>query len=112
MFTNQTRAAPAMRTDQLADDIADRIAIACHPDEIEGLIADAWVKHRDGRLTANDLETLPGGRAGAHECLPGGWDRHPAETTASLFRHATGHGTQIPGLARGRLSAATRKAVR
>jgi hypothetical protein len=42
----------------LADDIADRIAIACHPDELEGLITDAWVKHRDGRLTANDLETL------------------------------------------------------
>jgi hypothetical protein len=42
----------------LIDDIADQLAIACHPDEIEGLIADAWGRHRDGHLTANDLEAL------------------------------------------------------
>jgi hypothetical protein len=78
MFTNQTRAAPAARTDQLADDIADRIAIACHPDELEGLIADAWVKHRDGRLTANDLETLQEAALARMNAFPeGGTDTRP-----------------------------------
>jgi hypothetical protein len=78
MFTNQTRAAPAARTDQLADDIADRIAIACHPDELEGLITDAWVKHRDGRLTANDLETLQEAALARMNAFPeGGPDTRP-----------------------------------
>jgi Helix-turn-helix domain len=78
MFTNQTRAAPAARTDQLADDIADRIAIACHPDELEGLIADAWVKHRDGRLTANDLEPLQEAALARMNAFPeGGTDTRP-----------------------------------
>jgi Helix-turn-helix domain len=78
MFTNQTRAAPAARTDQLADDIADRIAIACHPDELEGLIADAWVKHRDGHLTANDLETLQEAALARMNAFPeGGADTRP-----------------------------------
>jgi hypothetical protein len=78
MFTNQTRAAPATRTDQLTDDIADRIAAACHPDELDGLMADAWAKHRDGRITANDLETLPEAALARMNALPeGGTETRP-----------------------------------
>jgi hypothetical protein len=78
MFTNQTRAAPATRTTELADDIADRIAAACHPDELDALIGDAWVKHRDGRLTANDLETLQEAALARMNAFPeGGTDTRP-----------------------------------
>jgi hypothetical protein len=41
----------------LADDIADRIAGAC-PDEIDGIIKDAWTDHTNGRLTENEIEAL------------------------------------------------------
>ena len=41
----------------LADDIADRIAIAC-PDEIDGIIKDMWVDHTHGLLADNEMETL------------------------------------------------------
>jgi hypothetical protein len=45
-------------TNTLADDFADRIALAAHPDEIEGLINDAWVKHTHGRLTVDEYKNL------------------------------------------------------
>jgi hypothetical protein len=41
----------------LADDIADRIAIAC-PDELDGIVRDMWVDHTHGRLTENEMEAL------------------------------------------------------
>jgi hypothetical protein len=41
----------------LADDITDRIAIAC-PAEIDGIIKDAWTDHTNGRLTENEIEAL------------------------------------------------------
>jgi Helix-turn-helix domain len=41
----------------LADDIADRIAIAC-PAEIDAIIKDMWVDHTNGRLTENEMEVL------------------------------------------------------
>jgi hypothetical protein len=41
----------------LADDIADRIAIAC-PGELDGIIKDMWVDHTHGLLTDNEMETL------------------------------------------------------
>jgi Helix-turn-helix domain len=79
MFTDQlTRAIAAARTTELADDIADRIAAACHPDELDALMADAWAKHRDGRITANDLETLQEAALVRMNALPeGGTDTRP-----------------------------------
>jgi hypothetical protein len=41
----------------LADDIADRIAIAC-PGELDGIIKDMWVDHTHGRLIDNEMEVL------------------------------------------------------
>jgi hypothetical protein len=41
----------------LADDIADRIAIAC-PGELDGIIKDMWVDHTHGLLADNEMETL------------------------------------------------------
>jgi hypothetical protein len=41
----------------LADDIADRIAIAC-PGELDGIIKDMWVDHTNGRLNENEAEIL------------------------------------------------------
>jgi hypothetical protein len=41
----------------LADDIADRIAIAC-PGELDGIIKDVWVDHTHGLLTENEVEAL------------------------------------------------------
>jgi hypothetical protein len=41
----------------LADDIADRIAIAC-PGELDGIIRDMWVDHTNGRLNENEAEIL------------------------------------------------------
>jgi hypothetical protein len=45
-------------TNTLADDLADRIALADHPDEIEGHLNDAWVKHTHGRLTVDEYKNL------------------------------------------------------
>src|ERR1700730_19082343 len=44
-------------TSLLADDIADRIAIAC-PGELDGIIKDMWVDHTNGLLADNEMETL------------------------------------------------------
>jgi hypothetical protein len=38
---------PYACTSMLADDIADRIAIAC-PGELDGIIRDMWVDHTHG----------------------------------------------------------------
>jgi len=40
-----------------ADDIADRIAIAC-PAELDDIIRDMWVDHTHGLLTDNEMEAL------------------------------------------------------
>jgi hypothetical protein len=44
-------------TSMLADDIADRIAIA-YPGELDGIIRDMWVDHTNGLLADNEMETL------------------------------------------------------
>ena len=44
-------------TSMLADDLADRIAIAC-PGELDGIIRDMWVDHTHGLLADNEMETL------------------------------------------------------
>src|ERR1700730_7589673 len=44
-------------TSLLADDIADRIAIAC-PGELDGIIRDMWVDHTNGLLAENEMEIL------------------------------------------------------
>jgi hypothetical protein len=41
----------------LADDIADRIAVAC-PNELDDLVRGAWCHHVNGRLTESDMEAL------------------------------------------------------
>src|ERR1700760_1975947 len=48
---------PCACTSMLADDIADRIAIAC-PGELDGIIKDMWVDHTHGLLADNEMETL------------------------------------------------------
>ena len=48
---------PYACTSTLADDIADRIAIAC-PGELDGIIKDMWVDHTHGLLAENEMETL------------------------------------------------------
>jgi hypothetical protein len=48
---------PHACTSMLADDIADRIAIAC-PGELDGIIKDMWVDHTHGLLADNEMETL------------------------------------------------------
>jgi hypothetical protein len=59
MFTDQlTRAIAAARTDQLADNIADRLAIAYHGPELDGIVKDMWGKRADGLLTDNEMEVL------------------------------------------------------
>jgi hypothetical protein len=45
-------------TNTLADDLADQIALAAHPDEIIGHVNDAWVKHTHGRLTIDEYKNL------------------------------------------------------
>jgi hypothetical protein len=41
----------------LADDIADRLAIAT-PAEIDGIVRNMWVDHTHGLLTENEMEAL------------------------------------------------------
>jgi hypothetical protein len=41
----------------LADDIADRIAIA-YPDELDGIVRSMWVDHTHGLLADNEMEIL------------------------------------------------------
>jgi hypothetical protein len=48
---------PHACTSMLADDIADRIALAC-PGELDGIIKDMWVDHTHGLLADNEVETL------------------------------------------------------
>jgi hypothetical protein len=42
----------------LADDIADRIAAACHLGELGDIVRDAYCHHIHGRLTENEIEIL------------------------------------------------------
>jgi hypothetical protein len=42
----------------LADDIADRIALAGHPAEIDEIVKEVWGHHFAGALTENEAETL------------------------------------------------------
>jgi len=48
---------PHACTSMLADDIADRIAIACSG-ELDGIIRDMWVDHTNGLLADNEMEIL------------------------------------------------------
>ena len=45
-------------TSLLADDIADQIALAGHPAEIDEVVKEAWGHHTNGRLTENDMEAI------------------------------------------------------
>jgi hypothetical protein len=45
-------------TSLLADDIADQIALAGHPAEIDEIVKEAWGRHFAGALTENDMEIL------------------------------------------------------
>src|SRR6516165_4668207 len=49
---------PYARTSMLADDIADRIALAGHPAEIDDLVREVWGHHFAGALTENEVEAL------------------------------------------------------
>jgi hypothetical protein len=52
----------------LADDIANRIAIAC-PGELDGIIKDMWVDHTHGLLADNEMETLDEAARARREAL-------------------------------------------
>src|ERR1700730_3475009 len=56
-------------TSLLADDIADRIAIAC-PGELDGIIKDMWVDHTNGLLAENEMETLDEAARARREAIP------------------------------------------
>jgi hypothetical protein len=49
---------PHTCTSLLADNIADQIALAGHPVEIDEIIKGAWGHHFAGALTENDMEVL------------------------------------------------------
>jgi hypothetical protein len=49
---------PYACTSALADDLTDRIALAGHPAEIDGIIRDAWCRHTHGRLTEDEVAAL------------------------------------------------------
>jgi hypothetical protein len=53
----------------LADDISDRIAIAC-PDELDGIVRDAWGDHINGLLTENEIEVLDEAARARREAFP------------------------------------------
>jgi hypothetical protein len=46
------------RPDQLADDIADRIAIASPGPELDDIVRAMWCDHTHGLLTTDDMEAL------------------------------------------------------
>jgi hypothetical protein len=72
MTTDPTRAAAAPRMlelDQLTieedaaraclvDDVLDRIAAACHPAELDGIVRDMWIDHTNDLLPENEMEVL------------------------------------------------------
>jgi hypothetical protein len=49
---------PHTCTSLLADNIADQIALAGHPAEIDEVVKEAWGHHFAGALTENDMEAL------------------------------------------------------
>src|SRR6516162_9668352 len=49
---------PHTCTSPLADNIADQIALAGHPAEIDEVVKEAWGRHFAGALTENDMEIL------------------------------------------------------
>jgi hypothetical protein len=52
----------------LADDIVDRIAIAC-TDELDTIVRDMWVDHTHGLLTENEVEALDEAARARREAL-------------------------------------------
>jgi len=52
----------------LADDIADRIAIA-RAEELDCIVRDMWTDHTNGRLTENDMEALDEAARARREAL-------------------------------------------
>jgi hypothetical protein len=46
------------RTSLLADDLADRIALAGHPAEIDEVVKEVWGHHFAGALTEDEAEVL------------------------------------------------------
>ena len=79
---------PHARTSMLADDIADRIALAGHPAEIDDLVKEVWGHHFAGTLTEDEAE------------LPGASDRDPTKATNSRFRRTTSLRTKASAIAR------------
>jgi hypothetical protein len=41
-----------------ADDVLDRIAAACHPAELDGIVRDMWVDYTNGLLPESGMEVL------------------------------------------------------
>jgi len=60
---------PHTCTSLLADDIADQIALAGHPVEIDEIIRGVWANHTSGRLTENDVEILDEAARARREAL-------------------------------------------
>jgi hypothetical protein len=85
-------------TSMLADDIADRIAIAC-PGELDGIIRDMWVDHTNGLLADNEMETLDEAARTRREAFH---ERRPAARPSSPppWKRPMGPGSQATAVAR------------
>ena len=80
----------------LADDIADRIAIAC-PGELDGIIKDMWVDHTHGLLADNEMETLDEAARARREAIQARRTETPLQDPA---KRTTGLGSQTTAIAR------------
>jgi hypothetical protein len=78
------------RSSMLADDVADRLALAGHPAEIDEVVKGMWGHHFAGALTENEVEALDEASRARREVLQG------PQTETPLARHGAPHEGLIP----------------
>jgi hypothetical protein len=83
----------------LADDIADRIAIAC-PGELDGIIKDMWVDHTHGLLADNEMETLDEAARARREAFQERRQAARPGTSPPPWKRPTALGSQATAVAR------------
>jgi hypothetical protein len=88
-----------MGASMLADDIADRIAIAC-PRELDGIIKDMWVDHTHGLLADNEMEILDGAARTRREAIQARRQAARPGTSPPPWKRATGLDSQATAVAR------------
>jgi hypothetical protein len=67
----------------LVDDVLDRIAAACHPAELDGIVRDMWVDHTNGLLAEAQMEVLDEAARARREAI---WERRQAAQRESPER--------------------------